>query len=50
MKNMTTETANPAKIINNQTFADNGDKNENKLTDFSGALTYKKLIPKKKCR
>ena len=43
---MTTETENPAKIINNQTFRDNGSKNANRLTDFSGAFTNKILIPR----
>ena len=43
---MTTETENPAKIINNQTFRDNGSKNANRLTDFSGAFTNKMLIPR----
>ena len=43
---MTTETENPAKIINNQTFRDSGSKNANRLTDFSGAFTNKILIPR----
>ena len=42
---MTTDTANPANIISNQTPRDKGSKNANKLTDFSGALTKRILTP-----
>ena len=39
MKYIDKETKNPARIINSQTLTDNGDRNENRLTDFSGAFT-----------
>ena len=45
MKNMTKDTAMPARIIRSQTYAESGDKNANKLTAFSGALTKSTLIP-----
>lgn len=43
---MTTETAKPANIISNHTFLDNGRRNAKRLTDFSGALTNRMLIPR----
>ena len=43
---ITMETANPANIINNQTFRDRGSKKANKLTDFSGAFTKRMLMPR----
>ena len=46
MKYMDTETMNPEKIMSNQTHMDKGDMKENKFTDFSGAFTYNKLIPR----
>lgn len=46
MTYITIETANPAKINNNQTFLDRGSRKANKLTDFSGAFTNRILIPR----
>ena len=45
---ITIDTASPANISESQTFIERGNRKANKLTDFSGALTYKMLMPKSK--
>ena len=47
-KNMARETATPARIIKIHTLADRGERNEKRLTAFSGALTNKTLMPEEK--
>ncbi len=45
MMSMTRDTKKPARMTSSHTSSDSGDRNEKKLTDFSGVFTYSRLIP-----
>lgn len=47
MMYMQSDTMNPENIISSQTVVDSGERKDNRLTDFSGDLTYSKLMPRK---